>query len=141
MKIVKILQNGKQFLLARVVEQGDNVLAMGFEVGDTYELVVCSNYDRNEPENQQWDYGHYYKPNQLQVAVDHLFERVVGHNRLSELATKFKDGLMEDDVESAMEYFEDECEMTEQEMEWFGIITDDETIDFVNGIHGGDVNE
>ena len=121
MKIVKILQNGNRFLLARVVEQGDSVISRGFEPGDTYELVVCSNFDRSEPENQQWDYGHYYQPQSLQSAIDDLFNRVVGHERLSELATKFKDGLMEDDSEAAMEYFEAECEMTESEMEWFGI--------------------
>jgi hypothetical protein len=42
--------------------------------------------------------------------------------RLEELATLFKDGLMEDDEETAMEYFEENCEMTESEMEYFGIV-------------------
>jgi hypothetical protein len=42
--------------------------------------------------------------------------------RLEELATLFKDGLIEDDKEAAMEYFENTCEMTESEMEYFGII-------------------
>ena len=41
--------------------------------------------------------------------------------RLEELATKFKDGLLEDDSESAMEYFIDECEMEENELEYFGL--------------------
>ena len=41
--------------------------------------------------------------------------------RLEELATQFKDGLIEDDEESAMEYFDEVCEMTENEKEFFGI--------------------
>ena len=41
--------------------------------------------------------------------------------RLEELATQFKDGLIEDDEESAMEYFDEVCEMTESEKEFFGI--------------------
>jgi len=127
MKLVKILQNGNRFLMARVVEQGDGVIKMGFEPGDTYELVVCKNFDRTEPDGQQWDYGKYYRPTELQSAVDNLFERAVGHERLSELATKFKDGLMQDgDASYAMEYFEGECEMTESEMEWFGITESEE---------------
>ena len=44
--------------------------------------------------------------------------------RLSELATLFKDGLISDDRESAMEYFNEVCEMTDEEKEWFGIEED-----------------
>lgn len=41
--------------------------------------------------------------------------------RLEELATLFKDGLIYDDKESACEYFQNTCEMTENELEFFGI--------------------
>lgn len=41
--------------------------------------------------------------------------------RLEELATLFKDGLLEDDSESAIEYFIDTCEMEESELEFFGL--------------------
>ena len=46
--------------------------------------------------------------------------------RLEELATQFKDGLIEDDRENALEFFDDVCEMTDEEKEWFGIEEEDE---------------
>ena len=46
--------------------------------------------------------------------------------RLAELATLFKDRLIEDDEASAMEYFEEVCEMEEHEKEFFGIGDDEE---------------
>lgn len=48
----------------------------------------------------------------------------ISRNRLEELATLFKDGLIFDDRESAMEYFNEVCEMTDEEKEWFGIEED-----------------
>lgn len=44
--------------------------------------------------------------------------------RLEELATLFKDGLISDDRESAMEYFNEVCEMSEEEKSFFGIEED-----------------
>ena len=46
--------------------------------------------------------------------------------RLEELATQFKYGLIEDDEESAMEYFDEVCKMSESEKEFFGIKTESE---------------
>lgn len=48
-------------------------------------------------------------------------ENYIPRPRLEELATLFKDGLLEDDEQSAMEYFEDICEMEASEYEYFGI--------------------
>lgn len=48
-------------------------------------------------------------------------ENYIHRNRLEELATKFKDGLLECDEDFAMEFFEDECDLSESEMEWFGL--------------------
>lgn len=53
-------------------------------------------------------------------------ESYISRPRLEELATLFKDGLIEDDRESAMEYFEETCSMNENEMEFFGIGDDEE---------------
>ena len=53
-------------------------------------------------------------------------ENYIPRWRLEELATQFKDGLIEDDEESAMEYFDEVCEMTESEKEFFGIGTESE---------------
>lgn len=44
--------------------------------------------------------------------------------RLEELATLFKDGLISDDRESALEYFDEICEMSEEEKSFFGIEED-----------------
>lgn len=41
--------------------------------------------------------------------------------RLEELATQFKDELIEDDRESVMEFFDEVCEMETYEKEFFGI--------------------
>lgn len=48
-------------------------------------------------------------------------EMPVPYGRLSELATMFKDGLIEDDEEEALRYFSEECGMTEDEYAYFGI--------------------
>ena len=46
--------------------------------------------------------------------------------RLEELATQFKDGLIEDDEDQALIYFDEVCEMSESEKEFFGIETESE---------------
>jgi hypothetical protein len=87
------------------------------------EFVVCKNFNTNAKEYQWWDYGHYF--NTLELALAYWHTEIMNepsYERLSELATLFKDGLIKDDEQSAMEYFEDTCEMTESEMKWFGII-------------------
>lgn len=48
-------------------------------------------------------------------------ENHVSYARLSELATLSKDGLIQDDYDSAMEYFADTMELTQEESEFFGI--------------------
>lgn len=61
----------------------------------------------------------------LQRAID-VFrakteEKYISRSRLIELGTLFKDGLLQDDKDSAMEYFEDTMELTDEEREFFGI--------------------
>lgn len=48
-------------------------------------------------------------------------ENYVTRQRLKELAILFKDGLILDDQETAIEYFTGSCEMSESEMKYFGI--------------------
>lgn len=74
-----------------------------------------------------------YYPNNIYGlfgAVDnfrHAIEKdYITHDRLEELATLFKDGLIEDNKESAIEYFNEVCEMTDEEKEYFGIKEADE---------------
>lgn len=112
---------------------------------DTYALLqsesdtqyaVVSDYNPTLPENQQWSSGTYFtywndpkrKVNCLQITLDYFRmrteENYIPRCRLEELATLFKDGLISDDRESAMEYFDEYCEMSEEEKEWFGIEED-----------------
>jgi hypothetical protein len=86
------------------------------------EFVVCKNFNANAKEYEWWDYGHYFPT--IEGAMNGWNMKVLDrptYDRLSELATLFKDGLVEDDEETAMEYFENTCEMTDDEMEYFGL--------------------
>ena len=80
-----------------------------------------------------YNFGNYSpidKAKALSLALDYFRMRTetdyIPRCRLEELATQFKDGLIEDDKESAMEYFDEVCEMTESEKEFFGIETEEE---------------
>ena len=123
MKWVEILRKGNTVLL-----QNES---------DT-QFVVAFNYDPTKPEDNQWSRGVYFeyweperKPRRLYDAVDAFRSRTeenhISHYRLEELATKFKDRIAEDAMDLAMsddeflEFFTDECEMEEKEMDFFGI--------------------
>lgn len=105
------------------------------------QYCVCRNYNPNAKEDQQYDGGTYFcywgdkerKAYFLSAALENFRvkteDNYVPRARLEELATKFKDGLIEDDRESAMEYFEYECEMTEEEKEWLGITENEDEED------------
>ncbi len=96
------------------------------------QYCVCRNYNPEAKEGQQYDSGTYFcywsdterKAYFLSAALETFrvkTENYIPRPRLEELATQLKDGLLEDDKESAMEYFNEICEMTDEEKEWFGI--------------------
>ena len=118
MKYTIILRNGRYALL---------------EMKTQY--VVACGFDETQSEGSQWSQGYYYthwntseivKQRMLSAALEcyrALTETdYIPRCRLEELATQFKDGLIED----AMEYFDEVCEMTESEKEFFGIETESE---------------
>lgn len=121
MKWTELLRNGDYALL-----QSES---------DT-QYAVVSGYDPTQPKDQQWVHGNYFtyfqnnlkKIQYLQSAYDCFMGKVnadyIPRCRLEELATLFKDGLISDDRESAMEYFDEICEMSEEEKEWFVIEED-----------------
>ena len=122
MKYNIILRNGRYALLEM----------------ETQYVVACG-FDETQSEGSQWTQGYYYthwntseivKQRMLSAALEHyrtLTETdYIPRCRLEELATQFKDGLIEEDEESAMEYFDSECEMSESEKEFFGIETESE---------------
>ena len=122
MKYNIILRNGRYALL-------------GMET----QYVVACGFDETQSEGSQWTQGYYYthwntseivKQRMLSAALEYYRSLTetdyITRCRLEELATQFKDGLIEDDKESAMEYFDEVCEMTENEKEFFGIETESE---------------
>lgn len=121
MKWVEILRKDKLALL-----QSEN----------NSQYAVASGYNPDGKEDEQWSHASYFmyygneqaKALYLQAALD-MFrakseENYIPRYRLEELVTKFKDGLLEDDKEEAMIFFDEECELTDSEKEWFGIADD-----------------
>ena len=110
MKWVEILRKDKLALL-----QSEN----------NSQYAVASGYNPDGKEDEQWSHASYFmyygneqaKALYLQAALD-MFrakseENYIPRYRLEELATKFKDGLLEDDKEEAMIFFDEECELTD----------------------------
>ncbi|SFU37078.1 hypothetical protein [Butyrivibrio sp. INlla21] len=125
MQIIQLMKRGSRYLLARIVDEDslhDGYITTNFKVGEVYEYVVCSNFD-----GKQWDGGSYFGYRTLQGALDY-FNRgyAITYSRLSELATRFKDGLLEVDEDYAMEWFENECDMEVEEYKYFGIEVEEE---------------
>ena len=103
------------------------------------QYVVACGFDETQPEGSQWSQGYYYTHwNQgvedKQIALFHAIEQFrlktepdyISRYRLEELATQCKCGLIEDDEEQALIYFDEVCEMSESEQEFFGIETESE---------------
>ena len=122
MKYNIILRNGRYALLEM----------------ETQYVVACG-FDETLPENQQWSQGYYYshwntseivKQRMLSAALEYyrtLTETdYIPRCRLEELATQFKDGLIEDDEDQALIYFDEVCEMSDSEKEFFRIETESE---------------
>ena len=99
-------------------------------IDDGHQYIVAIGYNK---EDKTWGQGHYFThwnktPRDKAIALDdainyYLFrtENLIPKCRLIELATLFKDGLIEDDEENALEYFTEVCEMEDYEKEFFGI--------------------
>lgn len=116
MKYEVIMEKGKYALIFR----GSRTLI-------EYAVVAGLNKERGD-----WDYTCVYydiqvfgKAKALLNALDYYVYRTTENHiprfRLEELATLFKDGMIQDDSESAMEFFNEICEMSENEKEFFGI--------------------
>ncbi|MBQ4523389.1 MAG: hypothetical protein IJA10_10650 [Lachnospiraceae bacterium] len=99
------------------------------------QYVIACGFNETYPKGQQWGHGYYYShwnesENKKIVCLQSAIERFrmltepnyISRYRFEELATQLKDGLIKYDEESAMEYFDEVCEMTDEEKQWFGII-------------------
>ena len=122
MKYNIILRNGNYALL---------------DAGTQY--IVACDFDETQREGEQWGHGTYFthwnqdankKQQALSSALEYFRLRTetdyIPRCRLEELTTQFKDGLIEDDEEQALIYFDEVCEMSESEKEFFGIETESE---------------
>lgn len=123
-------------------ENHREILVVSNEKGKNFSLIETDNnyivacgYSASERWGRQWEHGIYYmfsndkeKLVALNKATEKLFEKVnknyIPRTRLEELATLFKDGLISDDRDSALEYFDECCEMSEEEKSFFGIEED-----------------
>ena len=113
-----------------IMESGEYALILRGSRMEEYAVVNGLNKETGE---WGWtccyyNFGNYTqidKAKALFLALDYFRMRTetdyIPRCRLEELATQFKDGLVEDDEVSAMEYFDEVCEMTESEKEFFGI--------------------
>lgn len=97
------------------------------------QYCVCRNYNPNEKEDQQYDNGTYFcywgdkerKTYLLSAALENFRikteEDYISRYRLEELATQFKDGLLEYCEDYAMEFLKEEYALSDSEMKWLGI--------------------
>ena len=127
MKWIEILRNGNYALLQSETDT---------------QYCVANGYNDKAKEDNQWDHGiyvmyhdHASKVEALSKALELFRSRTetnyITRFRLEELATKFKDGLygavFED--EEYDEFFNEECEMTDYEMNFFGIKDDKKEVE------------
>ena len=120
-----------------ILEKGDYALILRGSRMEEYAGVCGLNKERGEWAwtGCYYNFGNYAqidKAKALYLSLDYFRMRTetdyITRWRLEELATLFKDRLIEDDEESAMEYFDEVCEMTDEEKEWFGIGTENEEV-------------
>jgi hypothetical protein len=99
------------------------------------EYAVVRNLDLSKPmeNNCQWDNTIGYTLHTIEglqacieVFRDKTESEYIPRCRLEELATLFKDGLIEDDEEQAKIYFDETCDMTHYEKRFFGIEKNEE---------------
>lgn len=118
-----------------IFEKGNYALILRGKRMEEYAVVYGLNKERGDWEYtcEYYNFGDYApltKVEALLNAVDLLLVKIqadyISLGRMSEIATKAIDGLLEDDEEMAMEYFENELELEDYEMEYFGIRKDDE---------------
>lgn len=115
MKLIELQKYGDYSVIVRQDDKGNPIVIEPF--------VVACGVNKQDGEVVDWGFGHYF---------DDLFEAVnyartkteIYHpnfHRLCEIASKAIDGLVEDDEETAYEYFANEIEMDSHEAEYFGL--------------------
>ena len=101
-----------------VLKDGRTVLVT--EKANGIEFVVASGYDPTQPEGSQWEHGTYLNTVRDLANVITYTDMPIGYGRLVEIASKAIDGLRDNDEDEALEYCQDEIDMDEDELEFFG---------------------
>lgn len=118
MRYEVILEKGNYALIVRGKDLQEYAIVNGLNKEKDCWDWTCTYYN----------FGIYSRIDQTEalfLALDYFRSKTetdyISYDRAMELATLFKDGLIEDDKETAMEYFENQCDMDEREMKFFGI--------------------
>lgn len=119
MKFIELQKYGRCSVVVRQDDEGNPIVINPF--------VVAYDVNKQDGEIMDWAFGHYY--DDLFDAVDFARfsgcqtegKQAVRYYRLEEIASKAIDGLIEDDEETAYEYFVNEIEMDSHEAEYFGL--------------------
>lgn len=117
MKLIELQKYGNYSVIMRQDDKGNPIVIEPF-------VVACGVNKDKDGEVIDWDFGHYF--DDLFRATDFARSRGIGYMqypRLEEIAGKAVDGLVEDDEDTAYEYFANEIEMDSHEAEYFGLST------------------
>ena len=115
MKFIELQRYGHYSVVVRQDDKGNPCVIEPF-------VAACGVNKDKDGEIIDWDYGHYF--GDLFSATDFARSRGKGsmqYLRLEEIASKAIDGLVQDDEDSAYEYFANEIEMDSHEAEYFGL--------------------
>lgn len=115
MKFLELQKYGECSVIMRQDDKGNPIAVEPF--------VVAYKVKKENGVIGEWALGYYF--NDLFNATDFARARgkhiPVQHYRLEEIAGKAIDGLIQDDKESAYEYFANEIEIDNDEAEYFGL--------------------
>lgn len=111
-----IIVQKKEYALIKMENTEEYKIVSDICADGSWAYTVCS-----------WMYGEFGREEYLvlQDALDAFRARTestyIPRSRLEELATKFKDGIFSCDLdeEEYDEFFDDECDMTDEELEFF----------------------
>lgn len=119
----EIIAQKKEYALIKMENTEEYKIVSDICADGSWAYTVCS-----------WMYGEFGREEYLvlQDAIDAFRARTestyIPRSRLEELATKFKDGIFSCDLdeEEYDEFFDDECDMTDEELEFFGLLEGDD---------------
>ena len=116
MKFIELQKYGNYSVIVRQDDKGNPLVIEPF-------VVACGANKDKDGEIVDWDFGHYF--GDLFEAVNFARTKTETYHpnfhRLCEIASKAIDGLIEDDTETAYEYFAREIEMDSHEADYFGL--------------------